>query len=497
MRPATPAFRPKPVLIPAAPADSAAPTETKLVNIRRLIWLYFWLLIIEGALRKWVFPQLSNPLLIVRDPVLLLAYALAVRARVFPKNWWVISLGIIGALSFLVSFVSLWLYLPPSRILLVVGYGFRSNFLHLPLIFLLPNVLRAEDVKRFGWWTLALVVPMAVLMVGQFQAAPDAFLNRTAGGEGEMMMSAMGKVRTAGTFSFVVGVAAYFALASGFLVWAVLRGGVYKNWLLFAAGAAIVIGIAVSGSRTVVGACATVVGSLLLVFFVRPTAVNRAGQTLLVTLIFGLIVTQTPIFKEGMLVLSTRFAEAAEATDKSVGMGLVERFFDSFRDAGYVFTRAPFLGYGLGIGTNAGAKFLTGRVMFLLSEGEWSRIFLESGPVLGGTFVLWRCALVIGLGVLCVRSVRAGNLLPLLLFSSCFILLGNGQLGQPTILGFTVFASGLALAARKLDTDNDSPAELATVPAAAPRVPRSSPYASRLHGEHVEAEHEVKSVERL
>ncbi|MFN2508777.1 MAG: hypothetical protein ABR589_08395, partial [Chthoniobacterales bacterium] len=205
------------------------PEEKQMRNIRRLIWLYFWLLLLEGALRKWVLPQLSNPLLIVRDPVLLLAYFLAIRARVFPVNGWVIALGIIGFLSMAVSIIPLWPFLQPTKILLVTGFGFRCNFLHLPLIFLIGRVLRSEDIKRFGWWTLVLVVPMALLMAGQFRAAPDAFLNRTAGGEGEMMIAALGKVRTAATFSFVVGVVAYFAMATAFLIWAALNRNIYKS----------------------------------------------------------------------------------------------------------------------------------------------------------------------------------------------------------------------------------------------------------------------------
>ena len=207
--------------------------------VRRLIWLYFWLLIIEGALRKWIMPGWSNPLLLVRDPVLIAIYLFAIPAKVFPRNGWTWILLVIGFLSLLISFVQLWLYLPPTTIALVTGYGFRSNYLHLPLIFVMAKVLRPEDVKRFGWWTLVVLVPMAILMVLQFRAAPDAFVNRTAGGEGEMMMSAMGKVRTAATFSFVTGVVAYFALATGFLVWALLRRTVYNNWLLAAAGTAL------------------------------------------------------------------------------------------------------------------------------------------------------------------------------------------------------------------------------------------------------------------
>lgn len=461
-------------------------------NIRRLIWLYFWLLLLEGALRKWVAPQLSNPLLIIRDPVVLLIYFLAIRARIFPWNAWVVALAIIGALSFAITFIPLWSYVPLGRIFLVNGFGFRSNFLHLPLIFVIGRVLRFEDVKRFGWWTLVMVIPMAVLLVAQFQTPPDSFLNRTAGGEGEMMTTSLGKVRTAGTFSFVIGVVAYFSLVTGFLIWGALRREIFKNWLLFASAGALVIGIAVSGSRSVVGACAVVAGSLLGVLFLRPSALNRFGQVLIVTVILGAIVTRTPIFKEGFNVISTRFVEAAQESEKSIGLGLVDRVLNDFRESAYVFTQAPALGYGLGVGTNAGAKFLTGQQTFLLSESELSRIFLESGPLLGLAFVLWRFGLVFKIGMLCVRSVREGNVLPALLFSSGFLPLISGQFGVPTILGFVVFVSGLSLAACHPENEeaggSDDEEEAEPVPVARP-LPRRSEYAARLHGPGKPHEH--------
>jgi len=379
----------------------------------------------------------------------------------------------------------------------VTGYGFRSNFLHLPFIFLIARVLRFEDVKRIGWWALLLTVPMAALTVAQFQAAPDAFVNRTAGGEGESMIAALGKVRTSATFSFVVGVVAYFAVAIAFLIWGALRRDVYKSWMLFAAGAALTLGTVVSGSRSVVAACAVVISSLLVILFLKPSAVNRFGQTLVVTLVLGLIVTRTPIFNEGFHVLSTRFMEVAEATEKSIGAGALERFLGDFKEGLFALTKAPLLGYGLGVGTNAGAKFLTGRTTFLLSEGEWTRILLESGPVLGLAYVLWRCGMVLRIGLLCARSVRLGNVLPLLLFSSCFLPLTNGQFGQPTVLGFAVFATGLALAARKEETDAVPPREAndRAVTIARPLARRSA-YASRLHGEPSAPDHTNGSIDR-
>src|SRR3984893_17277631 len=55
----------------------------QLTALRRLIWLYFWVLIFEGALRKWIVPSLSHPLLIIRDPLVLLIYLQAGRWRRF------------------------------------------------------------------------------------------------------------------------------------------------------------------------------------------------------------------------------------------------------------------------------------------------------------------------------------------------------------------------------------------------------------------------------
>ena len=121
------------------------PEEKAKQRVRQLIWLYLWLLLTEGVLRKWVIPRFSDPLLLVRDPVMLGIYYYAIRARVFPRNFWVNSLWILAFLTLvatilLARFSLVSGYVPTIPLLEVTVYGIRTNFLHLPLIFVMANL---------------------------------------------------------------------------------------------------------------------------------------------------------------------------------------------------------------------------------------------------------------------------------------------------------------------------------------------------------------------
>lgn len=458
----------------------SATNERLITYIKRAIWLYFFLLIFEGVFRKWILPQFSDILLIVRDPVVLVIYLLAIKARVFPRNHWMVSLGIIAFLSSLVSVVVLEPYLPIQPIILVTGFGFRSNFLHLPLLFVMGRVLDFGDVKKLGWWMLIGLLPMCVLLAIQFNSAPDAFINRTAGLAGtEQITAGSGKIRPPGTFSFVSGVIFYAAMAAAYLLYAAMTKGVYRNWLLFAAGFALVVTIGVSGSRSVLLAVLLVLASLLLVLVVRPGAVNQFGRNLLIAVIVILIAVRLPIFKEGVQVLSDRFTAVAEAEETSVAGGLIDRVLIVFTEGFKLLGLAPIGGYGLGIGTNGGAKFLTGRAIFLLTEGEWGRVILESGPILGSAFLIWRTMLTFSLGLFSFRKLQQGQLLPLFMYAAGFLSLLNGQFGQPTNLGFSVFICGLCLAAANIRAPGE--ADAPPPRPMGPRVARRSRYAERIH----------------
>jgi hypothetical protein len=469
-------------LSPAHPQAAVLADEKTLRNIKRLIWLYFWLLIFEGTFRKWVLPQFSDVLLVIRDPVVIAIYFLAFKARVFPRNAYIISLALIGLFSWLVALLVLQPYLSPKQLFLVSGFGFRCNFLHLPLIFIIGKLVTAEEVKKLGGWILVGMIPMALLMAIQFNAPAESFINRGAGlGEAQQITAGSGKIRAAGTFSFVSGVISYSALAAAFLLYGGLKRGVYRNVLLYSAGFALIIAIAVSGSRSVLLAVLLVISSMVAIFFVRPSAINQFGRNLLILVIALLLASRLPLFKEGVQVLSTRFTDAAGSGEESIAGGLLYRVAGGFTEGLMLLRHAPLGGYGLGVGTNGGAKFLTGQNTFLLAEGEWGRVILESGPILGLAFVIWRTLLTAKLGLISYRLLRRGEILPIMLFCAGFISLLSGQFGQPTSLGFAVFVCGLCLATANRDITAPEAETSTSTGRPLRRVARRSRYAERLH----------------
>lgn len=455
------------------------PNQKSFIPVKRLIWLYFFLLIFEGTFRKWILPQFSDVLLVVRDPVVLAIYFFALKARVFPRNNYILALGIIGVLSWLVSLAVLEPYLTLKPLILVTGFGFRSNFLHLPLIFIIGRVLTQDDVLKLGKWIVIGLIPMCLLLAIQFNAPPDSFINRTAGlGETQQITAGGGKIRPPGTFSFVSGVIFYSALSAAFLLYGALTRGVYRNWLLLGGGFALVVTIAVSGSRSVLLAVLVVMASMLAIIAFRPSAMTQFGRNLLIVVVVLLVAVRLPVFKEGVQVLSDRFTAVAEAEETSIARGLLARTFSGFTEGVLLLGRAPLAGYGLGIGTNGGAKFLTGRSIFLLSEGEWGRVVLESGPILGLAYLVWRTMLTLSLGLFSYRQLRRGEILPLMLYCAGFLSLLNGQFGQPTNLGFAVFVCGLCLAAGNTKTAAEIPMPDG---AALRQMARRSRYAERIH----------------
>jgi hypothetical protein len=406
---------------------------------RALLWLYFWLLIAEGALRKWALPQYSDVLFLVRDPVAVLCYLAALRARVWS---WLPATAVVGLLAVL----SLAAALCSETRLLVTLFGLRTNYLHLPLIFLMGAVLDRDDVRRFGHALVLLAVPIVLLMALQFNAPPSAWINAGVGGEGGtgQLIGALGRIRAPGPFSFIAALVMYFSLTVAFLLHGWLAGGKRGRLLAAVGTVALVVAVPLSISRSLllgvlVPACFALLGVLR-----QPRRIAAVAGPVVV----GAFVSAWLAESEYLEAFVTRWTDAESAGGGDFRSNILGRVLAEYTRPFEAALEAPLFGYGVGLGTLGGARLSTGERVFLLAEGELARCVLELGPILGFAFIAWRVWLAaLLLGRAWHALATRGDLLPWLLAGTMALSIVSGQLGPATQLGFTVFGAGLALAA--------------------------------------------------
>lgn len=467
---------------PSVPLIYPARTDVPEENLfaRRLIWLFFWLWVFEGSLRKWILPEFNAALLVVRDPVLFLLYAQAYLQGKFPWNGYVVATAVLGvfslAFSLLAGDISGIVGGAFAQSLQVTIYGFRTNFLYLPLIWLIPEYLDRRDILRFGWWVILLSVPMAMLVFVQFQSPSDSWINAAAGGEGRQIETSLGKIRPPGTFSYTNGLVSYLVLSVAYLCFEMVERKTYHRLLMVAGTVAAAIMVALSGSRSAVGATFTVFVAVVFACIRRPEYGRRTWQLLVIIVIGVFALNYFSVTRTGMEVLEDRFGD-----EENIKRGFVYRFLYDLVAPYSHLTEAPLFGYGLGVGTNAGSALLVGRRTFLLAEGDTARAIFESGPILGLAFIVLRVWVCFHLLAASLRALNRSETLPLLIFSAGALTIFSGQIGQPTALGYAVICGGFALAAARdhETTPEDAPPPVEEAPR--PRRGRSL-YAERLHG---------------
>ena len=411
-------------------------------QIKKLIWLYFFLLIFEGALRKWVLPGLATPLLIVRDPVAFGILFLVIYNQLWKPNLYV-------GLAWLITFIGLCTALVFGHGYFSVAlYGMRIMLLHFPLIFIIGRFFDRKDVLKMGKVMLWLTIGMTVLVALQFYSPQNAWVNRGIGGDlgNSNYAGAEGFYRVPGTFSFTNGLAAFYGLATCYIFYFLLIFKKLKINKLILTGAtlALVAAVPLSISRTVFfQICLTLLFILIASFRNTKMVFSILGGTLVLGVLFFALSTFS-FFNTATEAFTTRF-ERANTTEGGVEGVLVDRFLGGMIGAVQKGSDA-FFGEGIGLGSQAGARLATGSGGFLISEGEWGRLIGEQGILFGMLLVFLRFGLVTELILKSWNAIRRKNLFPFIISSFAVVIILQGQWAQPTILGFAVMAGGLLLA---------------------------------------------------
>ncbi|MCA1761454.1 MAG: hypothetical protein ABR574_03150 [Cryomorphaceae bacterium] len=422
-------------------SEEIAKRERPVRLLKIGVWLYFFLLIFEGALRKWFLPGFSELILIIRDPVGIVIMVYAWYYRLFPTVNYIVAMFIIGGIAFFTT-----LFIGHGNIFVSL-FGARILLIHFPLIFLIGTFFNKDDVIKMGKVIVWISIPMVILIALQFYSPQSALVNRGVGGnlEGSGFSGAMEFFRPSGTFSFTNGTTLFFSMAASFIFYFWLRpNGVHKIVLL-AATVALIAAIPLSISRGLVFSIGVILIFLIFSVSQKPKFMGQIVVTLISFFILVFFLQKIEFFQTSTEVLQTRFDNAARSEGGLEGT-LVDRYLGGLISAIVEADERPFFGKGLGLGTNAGSALMGSGRVFLLSEGEWGRLIGEMGAVLGIATIVIRLLLSFDYALKSFRALKREKILPWMLLSFALLVFPQGQWAQPTTLGFSTLIMGLLIA---------------------------------------------------
>jgi hypothetical protein len=415
--------------------------KDKNKGIKTAIWIYFFLLIFEGSLRKWIIPSMATPILIIRDPVALIILFLALKKKLIPKSFFITAIIIIGLFSFFTAILA------GHGSIIVALFGIRPFLLHLPLAFVIGSIFDKEDVIKIGKVMMYLLIFMTVLLIVQFYSPQSAWVNRGVGGdlEGSGFGGALDFFRSSGTFSFINGLSLFYGLASAYLFYFIFNSKYLNGILLTSCVIATLLSIPFTISRTVLFQNILCLLFLLFILLKDPKKLKKIVPLFFLLIIIVFLFSDNKYILTAVDAFTSRFEDANE-TEGGLKGSLIDRMFGTLLNSIISSIDVPLFGQGIGTYSNVGIQTLEIKNTDRIADYEWSRIVLEMGPVLGIIFIFLRIRILTTAFSKAIKKIRQNDYLPWMLMSFGFMLILQGQIAQPTSLGFFTITLGLILA---------------------------------------------------
>jgi hypothetical protein len=375
---------------------------------RGAIFSVFVLIVIEGALRKWVFPGAQAQIYLLKDIIILCSY---LGFLLYPPE----ERGVAGLTGLKALLLSAFLFgmvevLNPNSPSILVGLiGLKAYFLYVPLAFILPFVFQSSDeLFRFVKIYLVLAIPVALLGFLQIASGPDSLINTYVshsedsgpvlayfGHDGDVF------VRTSGTFSYISGYTTFL----GFIALLAIGYNMARGWRVWEdkttlAALTLVVGaMFTTGSRapvfSLIVAIPVILGLGLLGKALSPKTTMR--MFLLIPIIGVTSVWLSPAALQA-------FSDRAREGDLSY---VVDRTFP-ISQAIDALANGPLFGMGIGTAQNAALNIMNSEWPWwlgadLLFEDEMARVIVELGVV--GMFLIYLSRILIVIrGIRCMMS---------------------------------------------------------------------------------------------
>ena len=418
--------------------------DKKLNLYKNLIWLYILLFIFEGALRKWFLPSFSGPLLLIREPIIIYLVIVGL-AKGWITNWYAKILMFISSICLLLTlFVG-------HQNLLIGLYGWHIYFFHFPFIAIASKILNKEDVIRLGRLLLYISIPITIIIIVQFYSPQSAWINLGVGGdtEGAGFGGALGFYRPSGTFSFTSGYVGFQAMICPFLLFFLLQNTqlpLYlkiNKYILFLCTFCYILSLPYSISRTLMFTSIIISFWGVIAILKNKKSVFSFASSIIILLIAFFIANYFNLFGDSINAFLQRFSDASESEGGLKGT-IGNRYLGGFINS--LFMDAPFWGYGLGLGTNAGASLLNGDMFtFFDAEAGFGLIIGECGLLMGIIIIILRFSWGISLFKKGFKQ-KSYNLLGWLLLPNALLSIMTGPIGSMPMLGVLTINTFLVMA---------------------------------------------------
>ena len=357
------------------------------VKWRRAVKAVFFLLVIEGALRKWVFPQASEMIYFLKDIVLLGAYfnfyGLSTSDRkLIPKE------KVVNILIFIAIGWCIFQVFNPSLGSPLVGvFGLRGYLLYIPLIWMIPALFHSEDeLYKFLRSHLLLIIPVGLIGIVQFFSPASSFINKYSNEEAQAVVTfgVNATVRITGTFSYISGYGVYLIVCFGLLIPMLsVKQSSWWRWLSIIELFLVSVNSLMTGSRgTVFAQVLFVVCYLGAKGLTKPESALRLIKQLILPVVIVALASGI-WFRPAINAFWLRTTSNRDVSDR-VSLSFLEPFdFIQYKQLD---------GYGTG-STHQATPILrkaldlpAGEVVAVPFEAEMGRIALELGPI---GFLFW------------------------------------------------------------------------------------------------------------
>lgn len=417
------------------------------------------LVVLEGAIRKWVLPGAQDLVYFAKDFILLAVYAgyLAQGGRQRSRG-----LRIPPALTLLLltmtGYVAVEAFNPQLPRLIIGLVGFRAYAFYIPLIWVVPAAFDDDrDLARFIRFFVLLAIPIGVLAALQFVSPGNSTLNTYARGAGEYATTfgSSTRVRVTGTFSYITGFSSYllFVALLTLAVLATVRWKLRGNLPLFGALFAITASMLMTGSR----------GPVLIIVIMFPIywllAVGRGSEGLSTAARLGMALAVL-----GILLASSAPGAIEAFRGRAAGStGTAQRLATPLTQPLELASRVGVIGFGAGSTHQAAATLARTVVPYswvrgLVAEVETARVMIDLG--VPGFLLVYATRIglaLVGLALAIRLRTQFHRAVATLGFLVCLNGIPGSVVFDPTNAVLYWFAVGLMFLVDRLDRNANVP----------------------------------------